>query len=89
MAPVRKADVLKATIAPPPASLLLNIYERLLWRSVYDSSIENTTPGVRAGCLLWRGSFNGDGYGQISIDNKMHRLHIAAYVMFTGPFPSA
>lgn len=87
MAAVLNAGLLKVTIAPPPATLLLNIYERLLWRSVYDPSTENTIPGVRTGCLVWRGSFTRDGYGQISIDNKMRRLHITAYVMFAGPVP--
>jgi hypothetical protein len=78
---------LGVTIAPPPASLILNIYERLLWRSVYDPSTENTIPGVRTGCIIWAGTIDHGGYGDISVHNKMRSTHRIAYGLFAGPIP--
>lgn len=87
MAPGRQSGALSERIAPPSPSLELTIYDRLLWRSVYDPSTENSVPGVRTGCLVWSGTISKKGYGRISIDNKMCFVHITAYVMFAGPVP--
>lgn len=79
---------LKERIAPPPPSLELNIYERLLWRSVYDPATENSVPGVRTGCIIWAGTIDHGGYGDISLQNKMRATHRIAYELFAGPVPN-
>lgn len=73
-------------IAPPPASLALNTYERLLWRSVYDPSTEGSIPGVRTGCILWRGTID-KGYGSIWFNGSTRNTHRIAYEFFAGPVP--
>lgn len=82
MGPISGSAALSERIAPPPPSLVLNTYERLLWRSVYDASTEDLVPGVRTGCLLWKGSLNADGYGQISVNGRIRRVHRIAYTLF-------
>jgi hypothetical protein len=87
MAPALHTGLQKVMMPPPPASLNLNIYERLLWRSVYDPSTENTVPGVRTGCVIWGGTIDHGGYGDISVHNKMRSTHRIAYELFRGPIP--
>ena len=86
MTQMSKSKALPGRIAPPPPSLKLNIYERLLWRSVNDSSTENFVPGVRTGCFVWRGSLD-KGYGQLWFRGTMHSTHRIAYELFAGLIP--
>lgn len=73
-------------IAPPSPRLNLNLYERLMWRSWYDSTSEGIVPGVRTGCLVWCGTVDSNtGYGSISIQNRMRPIHRVAYELFRGP----
>lgn len=87
MEPADNCNELQRRIAPPPPSMRLNIYERLLWRSVYDPTTENTVPGTPTGCIVWNGSFDEGGYGKISVDNKMRFTHRIAYELFAGEVP--
>lgn len=56
-------------------SLSANIYERLSARSALDPLTD---------CIVWEGTFNTAGYGEISVNNKMCRVHRVAYVIFAG-----
>lgn len=56
-------------------TLRLNLYERLLANSTHDPATD---------CIVWRKSCNANGYGQISVNNKMRRVQIVAYELFAG-----
>ncbi|HEX6382564.1 MAG TPA: HNH endonuclease signature motif containing protein, partial [Acidimicrobiia bacterium] len=39
------------------------------------------------GCWLWQASVNEDGYGQLSVDGKVHRAHRLAWIIEHGEIP--
>ena len=39
------------------------------------------------GCWLWQASVNEDGYGQLSVDGKVHRAHRLAWIIEHGDIP--
>lgn len=42
---------------------------------------------TEAGCWLWVGATNPNGYGTISINKKFHKAHRVSYRIANGPFP--
>lgn len=44
-------------------------------------------PDTNGGCVLWSGSTNRGGYGQIRIGTKMTRAHRVAWTLVNGPPP--
>lgn len=60
-------------------TLKANIYERLS-----KHSVENPVTG----CIEWCRPLRRDGYGQISVNGKMRRVHRVAYVLFAGEIPA-
>ena len=40
-----------------------------------------------AGCWIWGGGLNADGYGQMSVDSRTVGAHRISYVAFVGPIP--
>jgi hypothetical protein len=40
----------------------------------------------QTGCLVWTGSMN-DGYGQVSVEGRMVRVHRFVYETLVGPIP--
>ena len=39
------------------------------------------------GCLLWTGTVNRGGYGEVKIANRMRKVHRVMWEMFNGPLP--
>lgn len=39
------------------------------------------------GCLLWTGYVSEYGYGVVSFQGKMHRVHRLVYTFLVGPIP--
>ena len=46
-----------------------------------------TTPEPNSGCLLWLGATNGDGYGNIQLNGRVHKAHRVAFAEKVGPIP--
>ena len=40
-----------------------------------------------AGCWLWTGHLNRDGYGRFSVGGRKQQCHRVAYELFVGPIP--
>ena len=40
------------------------------------------------GCWLWLGEVHEDGYGRISVSNRMRRVHRVAYAAWVAPLPN-
>lgn len=55
-------------------------FEERLWERVDKVSGE-------AGCWLWTGALNADGYGAVGRDNKVLRVHRVTYELLVGPIP--
>ena len=49
-----------------------------------DKRIE---PIPESGCLVWTGSTNGGGYGQVMINWRAKRVHRVVWEMVRGPIP--
>jgi uncharacterized Zn finger protein (UPF0148 family) len=45
-------------------------------------------PEPNTGCLLWLGEIQADGYGRISIRNRMRRVHRVAYAAWVSSLPN-
>lgn len=57
----------------------MTIEQRLLRRSARADD--------GSGCLRWVGSHHYKGYGRISVDGKVRRVHRVAYQTWVGPIP--
>lgn len=44
-------------------------------------------PEPNSGCWLWTGTLHHDGYGQIRINNIIHRAHRLSFELHKGPIP--
>lgn len=53
------------------------VRDRLFSKLVIDPS----------GCVLWTGSCDGDGYGEISVNGHKEKVHRVMFAMFDGPIP--
>ena len=45
-------------------------------------------PEPNSGCRLWLGEVHDDGYGRISVRNRMRRVHRVAYAAWVSPLPN-
>lgn len=48
---------------------------------------ENSIPIPESGCLVWLGAASSDGYGTVSVNNRMKRVHRLAWELTYGPIP--
>lgn len=53
--------------------------ERLFGRLIIDVDSE---------CVLWTGSVDSKGYGQIKVGGRSSKVHRVMYEMFAGPIPA-
>lgn len=53
----------------------------------HDRFWRNVHPEALSGCWLWHGSVNGDGYGQIKIQNRTVRAHRRSFEIVKGSIP--
>ena len=55
-------------------------------RAFFDALV--ASPPEADGCVLWPYRLTRSGYGQISIDNRTHKVHRALLLAVAGPPPS-
>lgn len=48
---------------------------------------KSSIPVPECGCLIWLGALSNSGYGCISVDGKMQRVHRFAWIVAKGPIP--
>jgi len=65
--------------------------KKTYWRVPIGTSLADRLAARAAlgtgGCLLWVGSTNGRGYGQIRVDGALTLVHRLAWSMANGPIP--
>lgn len=49
-------------------------------------ALSTTEPNT--GCWLWLGAMEADGYGRISVDGRMRRVHRVAFAAWVEPLPN-
>ena len=57
------------------------------YRSPEDAFVARTEPLAWSGCLIWTGSVNSHGYGQIGVNGLVTAAHRYAWEREHGPIP--
>jgi hypothetical protein len=63
------------------------VYKKRASRPLGDRLQECTAYDELTGCWLWIGNIGTNGYGRISVDNRLQSVHRTSYEFHRGPVP--